>query len=136
MMRPLVFVLMLALSATGAWADRHSDCKQDKDPDRRISGCTQIIERGKRESQETRAAAYNNRGSAYDDKGDYDRAIADYDKAITLNPKLANAYNNRGAAYEEKGDKEQAIADFRKALEIDQSHQYAKKGLKRLGVTP
>jgi tetratricopeptide (TPR) repeat protein len=136
MMRPLVFVLMLALSATGAWADRHSDCKQDKDPDRRISGCTQIIERGKRERREYRAIAYNNRGLAYQEKGEVDRAVADFTTAIKFNPNDARVYNNRGVAYEQKGDKEQAIADFRKAFEINPSHQDAKEGLKRLGVMP
>jgi tetratricopeptide (TPR) repeat protein len=48
----------------------------------------------------------------------------------------AVAYWNRGNANKKKGDKEQAIADFRKALEIDPSYQYAKEGLKRLGVKP
>ncbi len=134
--RPLVFALVLALSATGACADRYSDCNQSADPDRRIRGCTQVIERGKRESREDRSFAYTNRGNAYDDKGEVDRAIADYTKAIALNPKYALAYNNRGIAYDEKGDKEQAIADYRKALEINPSQQRAKDNLKALGVTP
>ncbi len=38
MKRPLVVALVLALSATGAWADRYSDCDQSADPDRRIRG--------------------------------------------------------------------------------------------------
>ena len=76
-----VFALALALSATGAWADWYSDCNQAKDLDLRISGCTTIIERGKRESLEDRSFAYTNRGDAYVRKGDVDRAIADYDKA-------------------------------------------------------
>ena len=82
MVRPLVFALVLALSATGAWADAVSDCNQSADPDRQIRGCTSVIERGKRESRKNRAIAYNNRGLAYSKKGDDDRAIADYDKAI------------------------------------------------------
>ena len=32
MRRPLVFALVLALSATGAWADRYSDCDQAASP--------------------------------------------------------------------------------------------------------
>ena len=135
MKRPLVVALVLALSATGAWADRYSDCDQSADPDRRIRGCTQVIERGERESSENRSFAYTNRGNAYDDKGEYDLAIADFNKAIALNPNDAYAYNNRGVTYEKNGDKDQAIADFRKTLEIDPSHQYAKESLKRLGVT-
>ncbi len=178
MIRPLVVALVLAVSATGCGQDQYSDCNQEKDPDLRIRGCTQVIERGTRESLENRSFAYNNRGGAYADKGEFDRAIADYTKAIGLYPNdaiaynnrgsayyrkgefdraiadytkaikldpkyaiaitpvYADAYNNRGVTYEKKGDEEQAIADFRKALAIDPSHQDAKKGLRRLGVTP
>ena len=95
MVRPLVFALVLALSATGAWADRYSDCVQDKDLDRQIRGCTQVIERGEQESRKNRAVAYNNRGLAYYKKGEHDRAIADYDEVIALNPNDASAYSPR-----------------------------------------
>jgi len=91
----LVFALALTLSVTGGCADGHSDCHQSKDADRSIRGCTQIIEHGTRESQETKSIAFYSRGNAYADKGEHDRAIADYDKAIALNPKYSVAYNNR-----------------------------------------
>ena len=129
MLRPLVFALVLALCATGAKADRHEDCVQSADLERKIRCCTQIIERGTRESLENRASAYFHRGVAYYEKGEVDGAIA-------LDPKNAEAYSNRGVAYVAKGDKEQAIADFRKALEIDPSNQLAKIGFDVLGVTP
>jgi len=121
MLRPLVFALVLALSATGAWADRYrySDCDQSVDPDRQIRGCTQIIERGKRESRKNRSFAYTNRGIAYRKKGEVDRAIADYDEAIKLNPNVAEVYNNRGVAYEKKGEVDRAIADYTKAIALD-----------------
>jgi tetratricopeptide (TPR) repeat protein len=109
---------------------------QDKELDRKILACTQVIERGEGESRENRAVAYSNRGIAYVRKGAFDRAIADSTKAIALDPKLVQARYNRGIAYRKKGDKEQAIADFRKALEIDPSDQDAKNSLKQLGVTP
>ena len=119
MKRLLVVALVLALSATGAWADRYSDCDQSADPDRRIRGCTQVIERGERESSENRSFAYTNRGNAYDDKGEVDRAIADYTKAIALDPNYAFAYNNRGLTYEKKGEIDRAIADYTKAIALD-----------------
>jgi tetratricopeptide (TPR) repeat protein len=114
-----VFALVLTLSATGAWADRYSDCSQSKDLDRQIRGCTQIIERGKRESMEWRSYAYYNLGLAYQKKGEVDRAIADYNKAIKLDPKYAGAYLNRGAAYYRKGEVDRAIADYNKAIKLD-----------------
>jgi len=119
MKRALVFALVLTLSATGAWADRYDDCTQSGDLDRKISGCTQIIERGKRESKSTRAIAYTNRGGAYYVKGEVDRAIADYTKAIALDPNDATAYNNRGLAYGRKGEYDRAVADYAKALALD-----------------
>jgi len=137
MVRPLVFALVLALSATGACADRYSDCNQSADPDRRIRGCTQVIERGERESREDRSFAYTNRGNAYDDKGEVDRAIADYTKAIALDPNYAIAYTNRGAAYYSKGEVDRAIADFDETIKrnpnyaityTNRGYAYEKKG--------
>lgn len=136
MLRPLVFALVLALSATGAWADRYSDCNQDKDYDRKFRGCTQIIERGKRESIERRAVAYVNRGILYFIQGENDRAFADYTKAIEINPNLATPYAQRAFVYSIKGNKEQAIADARKALEIEPSNNVAKNVLTLWGATP
>jgi len=108
MRRPLVFALVLALSATGAWADMYDDCKQSADPDLRIRGCTQVIGRGEKETRKNITAAYYNRGGAYEKKGEVDHAIADYTKAIALDPKYAFAYVNRGHAYGRKGEVDRA----------------------------
>ena len=131
MIRPLVFALARALSATGAGGDMDADCKQSSDPDRRIRGCTQIIERGKRETREYRAIAYNNRGLAYQEKGEVDRAVADFTTAIKFNPNDARVYNNRGVAYEQKGDKEQAIADYGKGIALNPKYveAYTNRGV-------
>ena len=119
MRRPLVFALVMLLGTTAAWADRYSDCFQLKDLDRTIGGCTSVIERGKRESPETRAAAYNIRGLAYGGKGRYDHAIGDFTKAIALKPNDADFYNNRGTAYGMSGEYDLAIADFDKAIALN-----------------
>ncbi len=119
MIRPLVFALALALSATGEWGDMDADCKQSSDPDRRIRGCTQIIERGKRETREYRAIAYNNRGLAYQEKGEVDRAIANFTTAIKFSPNDARVYSNRGSAYATKGELDRAIANLSKAIALN-----------------
>jgi tetratricopeptide (TPR) repeat protein len=131
MRRPLVFALVLALSATGAWADRYSDCSRSRYLDLTIRGCTQVIERGKWESQKDRAVAYHNRGLAYYRKGELDRAIADYAEAIALNPKYVKAYTGRGNAYKNKGEYDRAIIDYTKAIALDPNYvpAYGNRGL-------
>ena len=72
-----VAVLLLALlPATSAFANDADDCNQNSDVDRKISGCTRILQHSK-EPARNRAVAANNRGNAYSEKDDNDRAIAD-----------------------------------------------------------
>ena len=119
MKRVLMFALVLTLSATGARADRYEDCALTKDLDLTIRSCTQIIERGKKETRKVRFAAYLRRGFAYEDKGELDRAIADWTKSIKLYPSYANIYAVRGLAYRKKGEFDRAIADFTQAIKIN-----------------
>ena len=119
-------LLLLALSSQApAYADRYADCNQSADADRTIVGCSQMINRGKRERRRKRSKSYNNRGLAYYNKGQYDRAIADYTKAIQINPKRASAYNRRGVAYAKKGQYDSAIADYTKAIQINPNYAFA-----------
>ncbi len=131
MVRALVFALVMMLGLTGGCGQEQvvEDCSQNKNPDRRIRGCTQIIERGDATPNYI-AGAYEARGLAHHKKRDYDRAIADFDKAIELNPDKVGFHISKGISYIEKRDRERAIAAFRKALEIDPSNELAKKGLK------
>ena len=126
----LLIALTLALFTTSAWADVYrsdvtptsdiyDDCVQEVDLDRALRGCTQIIERGERETLAWREDAYYNRGLAYLRKGEYDRAITDNTKAIELDPVDAFAYNNRGYAHFKKGEYDHAIVDYNKAIELD-----------------
>ena len=55
MARPLIVALAVAVSLSGAWADRYSDCDQDADLDRQMRGCTEIVERDNQESVSNRA---------------------------------------------------------------------------------
>jgi tetratricopeptide (TPR) repeat protein len=126
-----VFALVMMLGLTGGCGQEQvvEDCSQNKNPDRRIRGCTQIIELGDATPNYI-AGAYEARGLAHHKKRDYDRAIADFDKAIELNPDKVGFHISKGISYIEKRDRERAIAAFRKALEIDPSNELAKNGLK------
>ena len=131
MARLAVYVLALALGVTGGCGKEQvvEDCSQNVDPDRRIRGCTQIIER-EGATPTYLAGAYEARGLAYHKKRAYNRAIADFDKAIELNPDEVGYHISKGISYIEMRDRERAIAAFRMALEIDPSNELAKKGLK------
>jgi tetratricopeptide (TPR) repeat protein len=113
-----VLLLAIAIPAWAAGQGNWDDCNQQGDIDRRINGCTAIIQ-DQSESEKNRALAYNIRGAAYVAKSDLDRAIADYSEAIRLDPRSAFAYNNRGRAYREKGDDDRAIADLNEAIKLD-----------------
>src|SRR3954451_17544471 len=105
-------------------------CRDGRDWDRRIAGCTEVLGRGQSETQANRAIAYSNRSGAYRLKGEHDRAIADYDEAIRLNPDQAFTYANRGAAYRLKGEYDRAIADLSEAIRLKPDHAsaYANRG--------
>jgi len=131
MARPLVYVLAFMGGIIGGCGQEQvvEDCSQNNDPDRRIGGCTQILDR-RDATPNYRAGAYEARGLAYHKKRDYDLAIADFNKAIEINPDEVGFHISKGITYVEKRDRDGAIAAFRKALEIDPSNALAKKGLK------
>lgn len=113
-MRPLpVAVVVVVSAASPVLANDEQDCFQSQEPQLRIKGCSQIIQRAPDD-----AAAYNNRGVAYGLAGDIDNAIADYTKAIAIAPNNATAYDNRGCAYASKGDYPHALEDATKASEL------------------
>jgi tetratricopeptide (TPR) repeat protein len=88
------------------------------DPDRRIAGCTAIIQTGQLTPQDL-AVIYYNRGTAYNSKGDHDRAIQDYDEGIRLSPNDPAIYMARGISYYEKRDYDHAIQDFDQPISLN-----------------
>ena len=105
--------VMVVLASVPALADDERDCFQQTDPQIRIKGCSQMIQRDPAD-----AAAYHNRAVAFGLLGDLDHAIADYTKTVEIKPDDAGAYENRGRAYASKGDYTNAIADAMKASEL------------------
>src|SRR5215831_15334880 len=94
--------LSAALLATRVYAsapdnpmqDKLDDCRQTKDLNRAIAGCSEVIRAGSKD-----ANVYVNRAYAYILKSDYDNALADCEQAIRLNPKEAAAFRHRAEIF-------------------------------------
>jgi tetratricopeptide (TPR) repeat protein len=116
-------LIMTAVLATPARADSATDCFSE-DIERRIAGCTELIERGDNSAGDL-SLAYAMRALAYSLKGSYQRAISDYDSAIKMRPDFAVALNNRAWAYYRWGKAERGLADVEKSLELSPTSPHA-----------
>jgi len=113
MLQLLLTVAVIVWVASSAFANDEQDCFQGHEPQLRIKGCSDIIQRAPND-----ASAYHNRAFAYGLAGDIDNAIADYSRVIALAPSNASAYSNRGRAYASKGDYVHAAEDETKSHEL------------------
>ncbi len=100
-----------------AQAELATDCFSD-DNERRISGCTTIIE-GSGFTPADKSQAYAMRALALSLKGLYPRAIDDYDAAIRLVPDFAVALNNRAWAYFKWGQGPKGLPDVEKSMQLN-----------------
>jgi Tfp pilus assembly protein PilF len=110
-------VVALAIAATfpaTARADPTADCFGG-DIERRIEGCTAVIEQG---GAADLSAAYAMRALAYLRKGRYEAAIRDYDTVIMTNPSSAMALNNRAWIYFRWGRASTGLVDVEKSLNL------------------
>jgi len=126
LMRELMTVAAVISAAAPALASDEQDCFQGREPELKIKGCSQLIQRAPDD-----AIAYHNRAVAYGQAGEIDNAIADYTKVIQIAPDNASAYENRGRAYASKGDYTHAVEDGTKAQEL-----MAKATAQPIMVTP
>jgi len=114
----LVCALLAAMPFAGpARADGATDCFGE-DIERRISGCTELIEKQDGSGGDL-SLAYAMRALAYSLKGQYEIAIRDYDVAIDMRPDFAVALNNRAWAYYKWGKHDTAMPDVEKSLELN-----------------
>jgi tetratricopeptide (TPR) repeat protein len=113
----LALVAALAASAQSQESGEVIDCF-GRDNERRIEGCTALIERGG-VAQSQLPAVYANRALAYSLKGEYAAAIRDYDVAIQMRPDFALALNNRAWAYFRWGKPETALPDVEESLRLE-----------------
>src|SRR5262245_18164199 len=114
-------VLQLILS-TSAFAQNASsaasrDC-QSSDADRRLRGCTEVINARGFGSQSNLAYALHGRCWAYNDKEQFTLAIADCKASIRLRPRNFYAFNNLGTAYVGVGNYKDALSAFDTAIEL------------------
>jgi tetratricopeptide (TPR) repeat protein len=109
-------VLIATALPAGATDDPTTDCFSE-DLNRRIDGCTQLIERQGQGAADL-SLAYSMRALAYSLKGRYATAISDYDAAIALRPNFAVALNNRAWAYFRWGKPTTGLPDVERSLAL------------------
>jgi tetratricopeptide (TPR) repeat protein len=107
---------LVASLAGGLRADDALSCFGE-DIERRISGCTALIER-RDPSISDLSSVYAMRALAYSLKGQYDIAINDYDVAINMRPDFAVALNNRAWAYFRWGKAATGLPDVERSLQL------------------
>jgi tetratricopeptide (TPR) repeat protein len=126
-LRPLIglFAALAGLCALAGLpsAATTSECFSE-DNERRILGCSALIERSDL-SGEDRAIAYSMRALAYSLKGLYDLALPDYDAAIRLSPDFAVALNNRAWALYKSGRATQGLGDVERSLSLSPGSPHA-----------
>jgi tetratricopeptide (TPR) repeat protein len=115
---PLAAVVMLLVFLPNASSDTDPavDCFSE-DIERRIEGCTALIERGDQSSADL-SHVYAMRALAFSLKGRYAAAIRDYDVAISMKPDFAVALNNRAWAYFRWGKGPMGLDDVERSLQL------------------
>ena len=119
----LPLLVLGAASVVAAPGDPAADCWSG-DNDRRISGCSALIETPGLPSDQL-SLAYGLRALAYSLKSQFDKALADYDKAIALNPDFAVALNNRAWANFKLGRIPDGEKDVERALRLAPGSAFA-----------
>jgi tetratricopeptide (TPR) repeat protein len=119
-----MLALVVALATTSARSQDASqlDC-YGRDNDRRIEGCTALIEGGGMSPSQL-ASIYAMRALAYSLKGEYATAIRDYDIAIQMQPNFAVALNNRAWAYFRWGKADIGLPDVEESLRLEPTAAY------------
>jgi tetratricopeptide (TPR) repeat protein len=116
----VVLALTPLFGSPAAAQSGYKDCSgRTGHPERIISACSRIIERGNREPREARSIAHMNRGISYYDTERYDLAIADFNAVLSLDPGYAPAFNRRAMAYRYKPDPDRALPDFDRAIALE-----------------
>jgi tetratricopeptide (TPR) repeat protein len=120
----LAALCLAAVAATTARADSSAaDCLSD-DNERRIVGCSIIIDNPATPPLE-RSNALAIRGLALSIKGQLDRAIEDYDASLAINPNSPSALNNRAWAYFRAGRGVEGLPDVERSLMLNPDSEHS-----------
>ena len=120
----LAALCLCTVVATAARADNNAaDCLSD-DNERRITGCTVIIE-DPSTTPFDRSNALAMRGLALSIKGLLDRAINDYDASLKINPNSPSALNNRAWAHFRAGRGEVGLPDVERSLLLNPDSEHS-----------
>lgn len=120
----LAALCLSTVLAAAARADSTADDCQSEDNERRIAGCTLIIE-DPAAAPLARSLALANRGLSLSIKGLLDRALEDFDASITINPNSASALNNRAWVHFRAGRGRQGLPDIERSLLIDPGSEHS-----------
>jgi tetratricopeptide (TPR) repeat protein len=112
----MIAAMAVTLATAGARADDLDDCSSQQ-PERRITGCTAVID-APDTPPDTRAEAFFRRGVSYSEFGQYKRAIHDYDETIRIAPAFAAALNNRAYSYLKLGQPSVGVPDIEQAMQL------------------
>ncbi|WP_083528245.1 tetratricopeptide repeat protein [Hyphomicrobium sp. CS1BSMeth3] len=120
----LAALWLATAAATAARADSSAaDCLSD-DNERRIAGCTVIIDNPATPPLD-RSNALAIRGLALSIKGQLDRAIEDYDASLAINPNSPSALNNRAWAFYRSGRGTQGLPDVERSLMLNPESEHS-----------
>ena len=126
-----VGVILLQIPGAHA-ADPAADC-DSLEPERKIRGCTALIESGDLQAVAL-SEALNKRGIAFVMMGLLQAAFADFSTAIHFDPGNPKPYVNRGGVHMRWGQTFEAKINYEKAIELDPNfaRAYAGRGIARL----
>jgi tetratricopeptide (TPR) repeat protein len=120
----LAALCLCTVVSAAARADASAaDCLSE-DNERRIAGCTVIIENPATSPLE-RSNALAHRGLALSIKGLLDQAIQDYNASLAINPNAPAALNNRAWAYFRAGRGKEGAPDIEKSLLLNPESEHS-----------
>jgi tetratricopeptide (TPR) repeat protein len=106
-----------AVAAENASAVAWKDC-QSTDENKRLVGCTSVINAQGFGNLSKLAEALDGRCWAYHVKKQFAQAIEDCKASIRIRPRYSYVYNNLGTAYAGIGNYEEAIKAFNTAIDL------------------